>query len=124
MSGERTGWGLKVRVWVERDGVKVLGPGRVELLEHINRLRSISAAAREMGMSYRRAWELVQSMNDAAGTPLVTAAPGGARGGGAVVTEHGLRAIALYRDLVARFAQTTAAVSLASDPLVTGTVPG
>ena len=67
MSGDKPGWGLKVRVWVERGGKKVLGPGRVELLGHIDRQRSISAAAKQMNMSYRRAWELVQAMNDAAG---------------------------------------------------------
>ena len=59
MVGNKSRWGLKVRVWVERDGRKVLGPGRVELLGHIDRLRSITAAAKQMGMSYRRAWELV-----------------------------------------------------------------
>ena len=70
MFHDKPGWGLKVRVWVERRGEKVLGPGRVELLGHINRLHSISAAAKEMKMSYRRAWTLVKSINDAAGEAL------------------------------------------------------
>lgn len=105
MSGEQhTGWGLKVRVWVERDGVKVLGPGRVELLEHIERERSISAAAKRMSMSYRRAWELVRAMNDAAGFPLVEAATGGTGGGGAALTAEGRNAIVLYRNLIATVA--------------------
>ncbi len=64
-------WGLKVRVWVERDGRKVLGPGRAELLEQIDKLHSISAAAKAMNMSYRRAWELVRDTNEAAGVELV-----------------------------------------------------
>lgn len=117
MSEDGADWGLKVRVWVERGGEKVLGPGRVELLEHIGRLKSISAAAKQMGMSYRRAWELVRAMNAAAGVPLVEAAPGGPGGGGAAVTEYGHRAIGLYRDLVARFARTAAEAALSNRPL-------
>ena len=84
MLGDKPGWGLKVRVWVEHDGRKVLGPGRVELLGHIDRHRSISAAAKQMNMSYRRAWSLVRDMNEAAGEPLVeatTGGPGRRRGG-------------------------------------------
>jgi len=110
-------WGLKVRVWVERDGRKVLGPGRIELLEHIIRLRSISAAAKEMGMSYRRAWELVQDMNEAAGVTLVEASPGGAGGGGATVTPHGHEAIRLYRSLMTRFNEAAEETTLSDNPL-------
>lgn len=110
------GWSLKVRVWVERDGRKVLGPGRVELLEQIDRLRSLSAAARAMSMSYRRAWELVRDTNAAAGVPLVALSAGGAGGGGAVVTSQGYEAIKLYRSLVARFART-AEKALPTEPL-------
>ena len=77
------GWGLRIRVWVERDGEKILGPGRVELLELIDRHRSIAAAAKQMKMSYRRAWQLVQAVNAAAGEPYVEATAGGAGGGGA-----------------------------------------
>jgi len=108
---------VKARVWVERDGRNVLGPGRVELLEHIDRLRSISAAAKAMGMSYRRAWELVQAMNEAAGVLLVEASTGGTGGGGATVTPHGHRAVRLYRDLVARFAATADEAALPPEPL-------
>jgi molybdate transport system regulatory protein len=117
MSVNTPKWGLKVRVWVERDGRKVLGPGRVELLELIERLRSISAAAKAMKMSYRRAWELVRAMNEAAGVSLVEATAGGPSGGGAVITEHGLAAIRLYRSLLVQFAETTAHAALPIDPL-------
>jgi molybdate transport system regulatory protein len=102
MFGGQPGWTLKVRVWVDRNGVKVLGPGRADLLEHIDRLRSISAAARQMNMSYRRAWSLVRAMNDAAGEPLVEAVTGGPHGGGAALTARGREALAEYRALVAR----------------------
>lgn len=114
---DKSEWGLKVRVWVERDGRKVLGPGRVELLEHIAREHSISAAAKQMGMSYRRAWSLVQDMNEAAGVPLVEASTGGSGGGGAAVTAHGREAIRLYHALVARFGRTAEEAALPADPL-------
>jgi molybdate transport system regulatory protein len=117
MSRVKSHWGLKVRVWVERDGRKVLGPGRAELLEHIVRLHSISAAAKQMGMSYRRAWELIQDMNEAAGVPLVEASTGGAGGGGATVTPHGHQAIRLYRELAARFDATAEKAALSNNPL-------
>ena len=109
MLGNKPGWGLKVRVWVERDGTKVLGRGRVELLGHIARHRSISAAAKEMGMSYRRAWSLVRAMNDAAGEPLVEATTGGPGGGGAALTARGAEAIELYQALVARLGKAAEA---------------
>lgn len=73
-----------------------MGPGKADLIERIGRTGSISAAAREMGMSYRRAWQLVESLNDTFREPVVTTAIGGARGGGARVTPFG-------EDLVTRF---------------------
>jgi molybdate transport system regulatory protein len=95
-------WTVKLRVWVEREGRPVLGPGRLELLEGIHRERSISAAARAMGMSYRHAWGLIQRMNEAAGMPLVTAGPGGANGGGATLTAEGRAAVTAFRELADR----------------------
>lgn len=102
---KKSAWGLAFRVWVERNGRKVLGPGRVELLEHIDRQHSISQAAKQMGMSYRRAWELVQDMNEAAGAPLVEASTGGPGGGGAAITAFGRAAIRQYRSLLTKFHQ-------------------
>lgn len=92
-------WLIRLRVWAERDGRPLLGPGRLELLEAIDRWRSISAAARQVGMSYRHAWLLVQSVNEAAGTPLVASAVGGARGGGAQLTEMGRHAVRVFREV-------------------------
>jgi molybdenum ABC transporter molybdate-binding protein len=105
------GWSIGSRVWVERGGQAILGQGRLELLDGIDRWHSISAAARKMGMSYRRAWELVQSINAAAGEPLVKAAPGGSQGGGAQLTELGRWAIGVYR-AVQQQVHLTAAASL------------
>jgi molybdate transport system regulatory protein len=75
----------------------VLGPGKVELLEAIDRTGSISAAGREMGMSYRRAWLLVSALNEMFGRTLVTTSPGGAGGGGAEVTDFGRAVAEAYR---------------------------
>jgi molybdate transport system regulatory protein len=105
MLGEQPGWGLKVRVWVERDGRKVLGRGRVELLGFIDRHHSIAAAAKKMRMSYRRAWSLVRDINEAAGEPLVEVTTGGPGGGGATLTPRGKVAVAYYERLVARLAR-------------------
>src|SRR5207302_7229912 len=60
MGGWSSDWSVGIRIWVERAGQAILGKGRLELLEGIDHWRSISAAARQMGMSYRRAWLLVQ----------------------------------------------------------------
>ena len=89
-------WTVGIRVWVERAGHAVLGKGRLELLEAIDRWHSISAAARQMEMSYRRAWLLVQSANESAGVPLVVAEAGGSHGGGARLTPFGQRAVAIF----------------------------
>jgi len=74
-----------------------LGPGKAALLATIAQTGSISAAARSMGMSYRRAWNLVDEMNRAFRAPLVTSEAGGRRGGGAVVTEIGNDVLMRYR---------------------------
>ena len=96
----KAGWSVRLRVWVECEGEKILGPGRADLLELIDRHHSIAAASKQMGMSYRRAWQLVQAVNAAAGEPFVEATTGGAGGGGATLTAHGRQAVAEYRLLV------------------------
>jgi molybdenum ABC transporter molybdate-binding protein len=101
-------WTVGVRLWVERGGEAILGPGRLELLEAIERCGSISAAARAVGMSYRRAWLLVDSSNRAAGEPLVCARTGGREGGGTELTSHGRSAVAAYRELQARLQRSAA----------------
>ena len=74
-----------------------VGPGRADLLEGIARTGSISAAGKEMGMSYKRAWGLVQALNEGFGGPLVETARGGAAQGGAVLTPLGQEVLARYR---------------------------
>src|SRR5262249_37400212 len=91
---------LKPRIMVA--GERTFGPGKADLLDHIARTGSISAAARAMEMSYSRAWALVDEMNRAFKTPLVETAAGGKRGGGAHVTESGKAALAAYRRMQKR----------------------
>lgn len=79
-----------------------LGPGKARLLEAIVHEGSIAAAARAMGMSYGRAWQLVQAMNTDFIGPLVERAAGGRGGGGAVLTSLGRDAIARYREIEER----------------------
>ena len=74
-----------------------LGPGKVQLLESVKRCASISAAAREQGMSYRRAWLLIDDMNRAFDEAVVETFPGRSQGKGASITDLGERLITLYR---------------------------
>ena len=74
-----------------------LGPGKMDLLEAIERTGSISAGARELGLSYRRAWDLVETMNQCFKHPLVARVKGGKGGGGAQLTDEGRRMLDLYR---------------------------
>jgi molybdate transport system regulatory protein len=74
-----------------------LGPGKIALLEAIDREGSISAAGRALGMSYKRAWDLVDALNKLIGTLVVEASPGGYRGGGAVLTDAGRNLVSDYR---------------------------
>ena len=74
-----------------------IGPGKVQLLEAIRRAGSISAAAKEIGMSYRRAWLLVDEMNRTLRAPVVQASAGGAQGGGTTLTPTGEAVVRHYR---------------------------
>ena len=94
---------LNGRLWLETDAGRFLGIGRLELLERIAALGSISKAAQAMGMSYKRAWDLVSSMNAQATSPLVATQTGGSKGGGAAVTAAGHEAIRAFGELQARF---------------------
>lgn len=79
-----------------------IGPGKAELLEAIAATGSISASAKRLGMSYRRAWLLVDTMNRCFREPVVSSATGGTGGGGAQVTAFGHRVLARFRAMKAR----------------------
>lgn len=94
---DRTESMAKLKVSIVFDSGARIGPGKARLLECIRDTGSISAAARDMGMDYKRAWTLLDSMNQAFNEPVVSAAPGGARGGGATLTEFGAEILERYR---------------------------
>lgn len=94
----------KIRVLL--GAVVAIGPGRADLLEAISRTGSISAAARRLGMSYRRAWLLVDAVNRSFRRPLVERTTGGRGGGGARLTAQGEDALRLYRTIERKAARS------------------
>ena len=98
-----------------------LGPGKAALLEAVAEAGSISGAARAMGMSYRRAWTLIEAMNRDFTQPLVETSAGGSGGGGARVTESGHEALRRYRAMEKKASaavkkEITAFADLLNDP--------
>jgi molybdate transport system regulatory protein len=88
---------LQARVRVDFPGDCSLGPGKISLLEGVERTGSLSAAARDLGMSYRRAWLLLHNTNAAFHEPVAELAVGGKDGGGAQLTAFGRRLVADFR---------------------------
>ena len=106
-SDARSAPSLRIRIVFGE--VWMLGPGKADLLERIRDTGSISAAGRTMSMSYKRAWSLVEGMNKAFREPLVESTRGGARGGGARLTEAGAVVLENYRKLQEIMAEAGAA---------------
>jgi molybdate transport system regulatory protein len=95
--------GLRGRVWINGDEGTFLGYGRVILLERLREYGSITKAAKSMDISYRHAWELVDSMNRQSPAPLVVTVAGGKGGGGTQLTQEGENAIRLFWQFYADF---------------------
>src|SRR5687767_11125552 len=93
---------LKLKLQLYCGDAIAMGPGKADLLEAIAREGSISAAGRALGMSYRRAWLLVDTMNRCFVKPLVETHPGGGKAAGAKLTAEGEAALAAYRALSAQ----------------------
>jgi molybdate transport system regulatory protein len=87
------------KLWVQSDQGIFLGEGRVELLKAIHEHGSISKASKAIGISYRKAWKLVQSMNENGSCPIVNQSAGGNKGGGTTLSEKGKEIIELYDKL-------------------------
>lgn len=100
-----------------------MGPGKAELLEHIRDTGSISAAARRMKMSYRRAWLLVEAMNKCFRQPLVESSKGGVHGGGAQLTSLGEEVLTRYRAMEAEAYRAVAAQMDEFSMLLNGSAP-
>ena len=94
----------RLRIRIVFGEAEMIGPGKAELLERLDRTGSIAAAGREMGMSYKRAWELIGTLNTMFRAPLVESTRGGPGGGGAVLTANGRHVLALYRTFEAEAA--------------------
>src|ERR1700693_1333626 len=94
------GGGPRTRVRILSGSAIAIGPGKADLLCAIAETGSISAAARSMRMSYRRAWLLVHTMNECFAHPLVEAVKGGPDGGGAQLTATGREVLAHYEEIV------------------------
>ncbi len=97
--------GVRLRIDIGPDCS--IGPGKIALLEQIERSGSLSQAARVLKMSYRRAWLLLEDLNRTLGQPVTTASIGGAGGGGAQITPFGRQVVAAFREI--ELAATTAA---------------
>ncbi len=97
--------GLKVNgnIWIENNKGQVIGPGKKKLLEAIRQTGSIKSAAKEMKMSYRHAWEMINAMNRIYPKPLVEKTAGGAHGGGTRLTREGEELVATYEKILAAF---------------------
>ena len=110
-----------IRFRVDLSPTCALGPGKVALLEGIARSGSLSQAARDLKMSYRRAWLLLESLNTSFRRPLVITATGGKGGGGAAVTSFGNELITAYRALESDIEQRA---RVHFDAFARQTVPG
>ncbi len=80
---------IKSRIWIEADNKILLGEGRVSLLKAIDKTGSLSKAAKSIGMSYKKAWSLIDAVNKRAEQPVTTSSIGGKGGGGAELTDYG-----------------------------------
>jgi len=90
---------IKSKFWIEVDGRPVFGSGRRYLLEAIDKHGSINQAAKEINISYRRAWSYLNTMEERLGMKLIERQTGGKDGGGAVLTEHARTLLKRYKDL-------------------------
>ena len=100
---EGSGYEVRGTLWIEFEKERFFGPGRVELLQRIDQTGSIRQAAAEMGMSYKKAWDMIAAVNTQAVRPLVVARAGGEKGGGSVITDEARELIAYHAQLRERF---------------------
>jgi molybdate transport system regulatory protein len=99
----------KFRLRVSTGDAIAVGPGKIALIEAIQETGSITAAAKSLGMSYRRAWMLVDQLNTSLKQPAIRSAIGGERGGGSELTDVGIELVRLYRRIEERATKACAA---------------
>lgn len=90
---------IKSRIWIEKDGVPFLGFGRIKLLKMIDDKMSINSAAKELKMSYKKAWNLINDMNLMTDEPVVQTNIGGKDGGGTKLTKYGKQLITNFETI-------------------------
>ena len=100
---------VQFRLRITKGDNIAVGPGKIDLLEAVAATGSISAAARQLGMSYRRAWLLVDTMNQCFEAPVTQGEAGGSRGGGTSLTPLGTEVVRRYRRIEAGAAKAGAA---------------
>lgn len=100
---KQSAYGICGSLWMECDGERFFGPGRMELLEKIETTGSINKAAKEMGMSYKKAWDMINALNRQSRTPLVITQSGGEKGGGSIITEEARQLMKYHQALRDRF---------------------
>lgn len=101
---KKTRYKVSGTLWIDCEGERFFGPGRVELLEKIAETGSINKAAKLMEMSYKKAWEMVNTLNSQADKPFVITQTGGEKGGGSVITDEARSLIRYHKELRLRFA--------------------
>jgi molybdate transport system regulatory protein len=99
----KSGYKLAGTLWIEFENERFFGPGRAELLEKIDATGSITQAAKEMNMSYKKAWQMVTALNRQAACPMVQVQTGGEGGGGSLITKEAKELIAHHRLLRKKF---------------------
>lgn len=90
---------IKSRIWIESENHVLLGEGRVQLLKAIETEGSLSKAAKTLGLSYKKAWSLIDSVNKSAKKPVTINSTGGKGGGGAELTDYGKQLIAVFDEI-------------------------
>lgn len=93
---------IKGRVWIYTDNGTVIGEGRLKLLMGIEQTGSISQAAKQMKMSYKKAWEMIHTMNAQFHFPIVVGSQGGIHGGGSKLSDAGKKLIEIYTSLITK----------------------
>ena len=90
---------IKSRIWIEINDNVFLGEGRVKLLKSLNRTQSLTKSAKELNISYKKAWNLIDSVNKNAPFSVVNKSTGGSGGGGSTVTEYGKKLIDAFETI-------------------------
>jgi len=98
---------VKHRIWIEVNGESIIGPGGYDILSAIDRTGSLSRAARELGVSYRFLWNYIDKMEKRLGFPVINGWRGGARKGGARLTDKGKQLLLIYGEIMSDMAKLT-----------------